>query len=356
LGDRPRVADVPLLQDVRAVAEPGGEAHVLLRDQEGLPVPLEREQPLQEPADDHRRETLRGLVQEQQLGIPHERPRDRQHLLLATRERPRLLAPPLPEHREELVHALPRPRPGPPGGRAPARIGAPLAAAGPPAGGGFRGGGPGRQRAAPDLQVLLDAQPGEDPPVLGHEADPQAAYPERRPAGDLLAAEPHAPGPRPEQPHDTAQRRRLAGAVPAQQGDHLPRVRAERDVEQHVGGAVVGVQARDLEQRRRRHRSPQSAPRYTRCTSGSARTTAGGPSAMTRPWWSTVTRSATANTMSMSCSVNRRVSPRSRAMSPTSAMSARRSAGAIPAVGSSSSRSWGSFARASESSSFFRSP
>src|SRR5439155_1217298 len=69
-----------------------------------------------------------------------------------------------------------------------------------------------------------------------------------------------------------------------------------------------------------------------------------------------MTRSATVKTTSMSCSVKSTVSVRSRAIDAVSAMSAPRSAGAMPAVGSSSSRSSGSFASAIASSSFLSAP
>ena len=58
-----------------------------------------------------------------------------------------------------------------------------------------------------------------------------------------------------------------------------------------------------------------------------ARTSSGAPSAMTRPWWSTVMRWAIENTTSMSCSVKSRVRPRSRASRSMSAMASRVSVG-----------------------------
>ena len=56
---------------------------------------------------------------------------------------------------------------------------------------------------------------------------------------------------------------------------------------------------------------------------GRARTSSGAPSAMTRPWWSTVIRWAMENTTSMSCSVKSSVSPRSRAIRSMSRMVSR---------------------------------
>src|SRR6185437_5607532 len=55
----------------------------------------------------HQRRQAEGrLVEQQQLRPQHQRARDRQHLLLAARERARLLASALPESREIAVDAL----------------------------------------------------------------------------------------------------------------------------------------------------------------------------------------------------------------------------------------------------------
>ena len=53
-----------------------------------------------------RREAERGLVEHQQARAHEQRARDRQHLLLAARQRSRLLAAPLGEARKEAEHAL----------------------------------------------------------------------------------------------------------------------------------------------------------------------------------------------------------------------------------------------------------
>ena len=46
------------------------------------------------------------IVEQQQLRIQHQRPRHREHLLLAARQRARVLTPPLAEDRKQLEHAL----------------------------------------------------------------------------------------------------------------------------------------------------------------------------------------------------------------------------------------------------------
>src|SRR5205814_1419140 len=108
------------------------------------------------------------------------------------------------------------------------------------------------------------------------------------------------------QPDDGLERRRLAGAVPAEQRDDLPFPRREVHAVQHVAPTIVGVDLPELQH----HVVHASSPRYTAWTSGSARTSSGAPSAMTRPWCSTMMRPAIAKTTSMSCSVKSTVSVR----------------------------------------------
>src|SRR3954471_21869118 len=55
--------------------------------------------------NDHRCEPERRLVQDEEARLAHQRPRDRQHLLLASRERDRLLRPALAQAWEKLVCA-----------------------------------------------------------------------------------------------------------------------------------------------------------------------------------------------------------------------------------------------------------
>src|SRR5206468_1649974 len=102
------------------------------------------------------------------------------------------------------------------------------------------------------------------------------------------------PRPRRGKPHDAPHGGRLAGAVAAEQADHVARAHFQREIEEDVALAVVRLQTLELEQRHQRAGS--GFPRYTRCTSALARTSAGAPSASTRPWWSTVIRLATAKT------------------------------------------------------------
>src|SRR5256885_10888654 len=109
MPERAREPDLPLIDDVRAVREPPGELHVLLGQENREPAALEGGDVLRERAHDHRREALRRLVQQEEPRAGHQRPRDRQHLLLAAGEAPPPPAPPPPRPRGE-----PPQRPPPP--------------------------------------------------------------------------------------------------------------------------------------------------------------------------------------------------------------------------------------------------
>src|SRR5881296_722490 len=263
-----------------------------------------------------RREAFRGLVEQQQARTRHEGAGDRQHLLLAAREAAAALVRPVGQLGEQAEDALDRE----------AALGADA-----------------------DREVLRHRQVGEDPPILGHEPDAQAGHAVRRHTAQRASLEADLSGRHLDDADDRLEGGGLAGAIASEQRDHLALGRAQADAVEHVARPVDRVDVGELE-----HHG--ASPRYTACTSRSARTAAGVPSAITRPWCSTMIRSATAKTTSMSCSVNSTVSPRWRAMRAVSAISAPRSPGAIPAVGSSSSSSAGSLASAIASSSFLRSP
>ena len=169
LRGRPGVDDAPLVEDDHVARERLDDAEVLLDEQDRLRLahPLERACDLR---DEERREALRRLVDEQDPVVVEQRPCDRDHLLLAARERARPLCCPLAKLGEEVVDEV---------------------VAG---------------RAVPnrEAQVLLDGEPGEDVAVLGHVADAAAHDPVGRQLADLLAAE-RDPPLRRREPHQRAQ-------------------------------------------------------------------------------------------------------------------------------------------------------
>jgi hypothetical protein len=134
------------------------------------------------------------------------RPPQRQHLLLAARERPRHLPPSLSEHQEEGEHSLQR------GAALPAR----------------------RRPVGAQLQILQDRERGKDAPPLRHVRDAEGGplvRPERR---RVPPAELEAPGPGAHRARDGLEQRGLAGPVGSDDGDEL----ALRDLERSSG---VGV-------------------------------------------------------------------------------------------------------------------
>src|SRR5206468_2995998 len=162
---------------------------------------LEARDLLVEVVDDQRRQALRRLVEQQQLGIAHQRARDRQHLLLAAREIAAVTAGQLAQRGEQIEDAL----------------GRPAAAA------------------------------------LGHV--------EVLPAGDVDALEGHAPRLGRGEPHDRAHGSGLADAVAAEEADALAGADLDRDAEQHARQPVRRVDLADLEQRGG-HQSSWGAPTW----------------------------------------------------------------------------------------------
>ena len=125
------------------------------------------------------------------------------------------------------------------------------------------------------------------------------------------------------QAHDGAQRRRLAGAVAAEQHRHLARRHDEVDAVQDVVRADVRVHAAQREHAvMLRPLFPggevgigvdpsgsrsRAKPRYASCTIGEAITASGSPSATSWPLCSTMMRSASSRTTSILCSTSRMV-------------------------------------------------
>src|SRR5262249_20641548 len=105
------VDDLAAAQDVGAVGHGESEGEVLLHEAEALPLALDPPDPPPPVAHEERGQPLRGLVEEEEVGIAHEGAPDGQHLLLAARELVGAVASALAQPREELVHALQAPAP-----------------------------------------------------------------------------------------------------------------------------------------------------------------------------------------------------------------------------------------------------
>ena len=216
-------------------------------------------------ADERGREALRRLVDEQHAVVVQQRPRDRDHLLLAARERARALPSALLELGEELVHEVV------------ARL----------------------RVALGEAEILGHGEAGEDVAVLGHVADAAADDLMRRLARELLVREPDG-AVRADEAEDRAERRRLADAVAAEQRGDAPFGDVEGEVLQDVRLPVVDVQVADGEERPRRdRRTHSSSPRYADCTVSFAITAAGVSHASSAPWCITAIRWAIPVTTSM---------------------------------------------------------
>src|SRR5262249_10513337 len=133
----------------------------------------------------------------------------REHLLLPARELAAAIAAPLGKARKGLEDPLDRP-----------------------------GAGPSQRH----LQIVLDREVGEDLAALGHVADTERGDLGGRHAARLPAEDLDAALARRRQPHDAAQRRRLAGAVAAEQRHDLAFADLEADAVQDVALAVIGME------------------------------------------------------------------------------------------------------------------
>src|SRR4051812_16521035 len=102
--------DLALLEDVDEVRQRDRQRIVLLDQQHRQGAALQLAQLVADALEDHRREALGGLVHDEQRRSGHERPGDREHLLLAARELPRVVRPALVQAREHLPDAVEVPR------------------------------------------------------------------------------------------------------------------------------------------------------------------------------------------------------------------------------------------------------
>ena len=92
-----------VVHHVMAVRHGCREAEVLLDEKNGKPLRLELRDRAPDLLDDHRRETLGRLVEQQQARARTQDTADRQHLLLAAGQFCPLAREPLPQVREQLV-------------------------------------------------------------------------------------------------------------------------------------------------------------------------------------------------------------------------------------------------------------
>src|SRR3954447_26587725 len=205
--------DPARLEDVAARGDVEGHQRVLLDEEDRRALLVDLHDDLEDPLDEDRRETHRWLVEEEQLRPGHERAAHRDHLLLAAGERPRALRAPLEQPREELVDAL--------------EVLLDAGAVG------------ALERA--HLEVLEHAHAREEAPSLRRLRDSQLDDLVRGVADDRAALEADVAGAGMVQPVDRPERRRLAGAVRAEQRHDLAGPHLERDPLQRLDRAVEDV-------------------------------------------------------------------------------------------------------------------
>src|SRR6185295_3941956 len=155
-----------------------------------------------------------------------------------------------------------------------------------------------------------------------------------------LTLEPDLPGARPQQAEQRLDAGGLARTVGTENDAQLARLDRQRYAVDSGYRPVRHRQIRDPEQL-----AHSSDPRYASMTLGSARISAEVPSAIFSPKLMTTTRSETAITTCMLCSMSSRVTPASRKR-PIRLITPCASCATIPAVGSSRIKRRGSTASA----------
>src|SRR5262249_32830673 len=185
--------DPSLLEDVRAGGDGEGLDDVLLDQQHRDALCVDRGHDLEELVDDLRRQTERGLVEEQEPRHRHQRAPDRDHLLLTARERAGELASALAQDGEGPVDAL-------------EALAAPRAH---------------RRRVAADLEILLDGHRREEAAARGDQGDPVAAELVGRDRGEITPAEAHAAAADRQETGDRVDERGLPGAIRPDDRDEL---------------------------------------------------------------------------------------------------------------------------------------
>jgi hypothetical protein len=199
---RARAKDLSPVNYISPVDDGQSLPDVVIRDQDPDAARGQPANDLLDVEDRDRVDPGEGLVEQEKVGREHEAPRDLHAPPLAAREREGLVLPQSlqPELGKQCVAAL-----------------FPLA---------------GRELECLENreQVLLDRHPPEDRRLLRKVGDPGARPPVHGQLGQVLLAELHHARVRRHEADDDRERRRLAGAVGAEEPDDLARGHLERHV------------------------------------------------------------------------------------------------------------------------------
>src|SRR5260221_7609662 len=112
LRRRAGMDDLAVIEHIDVIGDLQAHAHVLLDEENRDALVAHPRDDAEDLADDERRQALRRLVEDEQLGVEQQGAADRQHLLLAARELAATIAAALGEAREKPVDARPGPRAG----------------------------------------------------------------------------------------------------------------------------------------------------------------------------------------------------------------------------------------------------
>ena len=209
------------LDQHRVIGEIESERGVLLNDEEAHAlVAIDPAKRAKDFRHHQRGQAERRLVEHQETRAHEQRARDRQHLLLAARQRTRLLAAPFGEPRKEAEHAIEiRPEVLP--------IGAHM---------------------SPEAEILLDREIDKRAAPVRHVRDSKTRDVLRRQRADRAAAKPDVAR-APDEPAERPQDRRLAGAVGAEHRGHAAVLDLEIDSMQRPRRAVPGLKPLCLQNR-----------------------------------------------------------------------------------------------------------
>jgi hypothetical protein len=227
----------PRRYDIDDVGDRHGERKILLDQQDRMSLLAQAAHDLLDALNQFRRKPLGGLVHQDQRRIGHQRPPDRQHLLLTAAQRTAGIVQAFGELGKLLQHLLQIP--------AFAR-GHRLAAAA-------------CERAGRQRQVFPHRQRLEDATSLRN--DRNAGLRDRigRPAGERAAFEHDVAAARWRQTRNRADQRGLAHAVTPEDHHNLAGMQFKAEPVQHIAVAVVGVDLAHGEQRIRRGQSTPPA-------------------------------------------------------------------------------------------------
>src|SRR5262249_26804717 len=230
LRRRPFDHDAAAVEDHDVVGHVEHELGVLLDQHDRQPLGLQPPDGRHDLGDDLRRQPFRRLVHQEHARVRHQRAPDRQHLLLAARERAGDLPAALLKPREQRGDRLERPEHG-----------------------------HSALRLAPGHgEVFADGEATKHAAALRDQGHPERRDGLGRPAGDGAAVDADRAAAGREQADRDVHRGRLAGAVASEQAQQPPLAQTQRHAVQHVAVAVEGV---DLVERERvvRHGAPTIA-------------------------------------------------------------------------------------------------